>query len=63
MAFPKTSAYRDFADFERDEIRPSMRIGWSMDEIKHPHDAEVEFDLDPWDTALDNAEYEDDDEE
>jgi hypothetical protein len=63
MAFPKTSAYRSFADFERDEIRPSMRIGWSMDELSNPHDAEIEFDLDPWESAVESAEYEDDDEE
>jgi hypothetical protein len=64
MAFPKNSSYRTFADFERDEIRPAMRIGWSMnDELNNPHDAEIDFDLDPWESALDKAEYEDDDDE
>ena len=57
------NAYRSFADFEREEIRPSMRIGWSMDELRNPHDAEIEFDLDPWESALDSAEYEDDEDE
>jgi len=57
MAFPK--AYRSFADFERQEIRPSMRIGWSMDELHGPHEAELEFDLDPFETRLQAAEEED----
>jgi hypothetical protein len=64
MAFPKNSAYRTFADFTREEIRPAMRIGWSMhDELQNPHDAEIEFDLDPWEAALEAAEYEEDDED
>jgi len=59
MALPK--AYRSFAEFERDEIRPSMRIGWSIDEIHGPHEATVEFDLDPFEAALDAAEEDDSD--
>jgi hypothetical protein len=57
MALPK--AYRSFADFEREEIRPGMRAGWSMDELHSPHEAELEFDLDPFETALQAAEEED----
>ena len=57
MALPK--AYRSFADFEREEIRPSMRIGWSTDDLQSPHEAELEFDLDPFETALQAAEAED----
>jgi hypothetical protein len=57
MALPR--AYRSFADFEREEIRPAMRIGWSMDEIQSSHEAELEFDLDPFETALAAAEAED----
>ena len=57
MSLPK--AYRSFAEFERQEIRPSMRIGWSMDEIQGSHEAELEFDLDPFETALAEAEAED----
>ena len=57
MAFPK--AYRSFADFEREEIRPGNRIGWSMDEIQGAHEAELDFDLDPFETALQKAEAED----
>jgi hypothetical protein len=28
--------YRSFADFERDEIRPGLRAGWSLDSITEP---------------------------
>ncbi len=59
MALPR--AYSTFADFEREEIRPAMRIGWSMDELHAPHEAELEFDLDPFETALQAAEAADDD--
>jgi len=59
MALPK--AYGSFADFEREEIRPAMRIGWSMDELRGPHEAELDFDLDPFETALQAAESEDED--
>ncbi len=58
MALPK--AYRSFADFEREEIRPALRIGWSMDELHSPHEAELEFDLDPFETALQARESEED---
>jgi hypothetical protein len=56
-------AYRSYADFERSEIRPAFRAGWSMDEIEQPNQQEIDFDVDPWEAALDAAEYEDDDEE
>lgn len=58
MAWPK--AYRSFADFEREEIRPGMRIGWSLDELHSPHEAELDFHLDPFEAALDAAEEEED---
>jgi hypothetical protein len=61
MALPK--AYGSFADFEREEIRPGMRAGWSMDELRSPHEAELEFDLDPFETALAAAEAEDSDDD
>ena len=58
MALPR--AYRSFADFEREEIRPGMRIGWSMDDLSHgSHDAELEFDVDPFEAKLQAAEEED----
>ncbi len=56
MALPK--AYRSFADFEREEIRPSMRVGWSMDELSTSSESELEFDVDPFEAALDAAEAE-----
>jgi len=59
MALPK--AYGTFADFEREEIRPAMRIGWSMDELHAPHEAVHDFDLDPFETALQAAEAEEED--
>lgn len=61
MALPK--AYRSFADFEREEIRPNMKIGFSLNDIESPHDADIEFHLDPFEAALDAAEYEDDEDE
>ena len=57
MALPR--AYSTFADFEREEIRPSLRIGWSMDELSTTSEAELDFDLDPFETALQAAEAED----
>ena len=49
--------YRSFADFEREEIRPGMRIGWSVDEIDSTGEA-LDFDLDPFEAALWQAEQE-----
>ncbi|MCA9591661.1 MAG: transcriptional regulator [Myxococcales bacterium] len=57
----RNRAYRSFADFEREEIRPGLRIGWSVDELEEPSRNELDFDVDPWEAALDSAEYEDDD--
>ena len=57
MASPR--AYRSFADFEREEIRPSFRIGWSVDELEEPNMAtELDFDVDPFEAALLQAEAE-----
>ena len=61
MALPK--AYRSFADFERDEIRPNLRAGWSMDDLRNPHDRELDFELDPFEAALQAAEAEEEEEE
>ena len=49
--------YRSFQDFQREEIRPAMRIGWSVDEIEDSG-AELDFDLDPFEAALWKAEQE-----
>ena len=59
MALPK--AYSTFADFEREEIRPGMRAGWSMDELSNSSESALEFDVDPFEAALEKAEAEDDD--
>ncbi|HLV65849.1 MAG TPA: hypothetical protein VKY73_08540 [Polyangiaceae bacterium] len=53
--------YSSFADFEREEIRPSLRIGWSVDEIESEGPA-LEFDADPFEAALVRMEEEEDDE-
>jgi hypothetical protein len=59
MAHPR--GYTSFADFERDAIRPGMRAGWTLDELEMPdnHRA-LDFDLDPFEAALREAESDDD---
>ena len=44
--------YRSFDEFERDEIRPGMRMGWSLDNINDPNSIEMDFDEDPFERAL-----------
>ena len=57
MALPR--GYRSFADFEREELRPDMRIGWSVDEIDAPAgDQELDFDVDPFEASMWEAEQE-----
>jgi hypothetical protein len=58
MALPK--AYSTFADFEREEIRPGMRAGWSMDDLSNSNESVIEFDMDPFEAALEKAEAEED---
>jgi hypothetical protein len=59
MASPKN--YSTFADFERDLLRPDMRIGWSTsDEIESTGAQELDFDLDPFEAKLWQAEQDDD---
>jgi hypothetical protein len=62
--------YRNFDEFERDEIRPGMRAGWSLENINDPSASEMtgemDFDEDPFERALlehDAEEDEDDDSE
>jgi hypothetical protein len=45
MALPR--GYRSFADFEREELRPDMRIGWTVDELEETGD-NLDFDMDPF---------------
>lgn len=50
MAIPKS--YRTYADFEREEIRPSFKVGFSMEDLVEEATFEVEqidFDRDPFD--------------
>lgn len=56
MASPR--GYSSFKDFEREELRPEMRIGWSSDEIEHSG-KHLDFDMDPFEAALWEAEQED----
>jgi hypothetical protein len=60
MGLPR--GYRTFADFERDAIRPTMRIGWSIDDLEQP-ERQVEFDREPFEAALWEAEQEELDED
>lgn len=59
--------YRNFDDFERDEIRPGLRAGWSLENIHDPSSsggtAEVDFDEDPFERALLESDEADDSEE
>jgi hypothetical protein len=52
--------YRSFDEFERDEIRPGLRLGWSLDNINDPNTLELDFDEDPFERALQEADAEDD---
>jgi hypothetical protein len=57
MSVPR--GYRSFADFEREELRPHMRIGWSVDEIEESmSEQELEFDADPFEKMWDEVEQE-----
>jgi len=59
MFSPK--GYKSFEDFQREALRP-MRAGWSIDELELPdRRTELDFDLDPFEAALREAEREDDD--
>jgi hypothetical protein len=54
-----SAKYRSIEDFTRDEIRPGMRAGWSLDNISDPTILDTDFDLDPFEAALQEAELED----
>lgn len=52
--------FNSFADFERELIRPSMRAGWSADELEESAGSDsLDFDLDPFEAALCAAEMKD----
>lgn len=52
-------SYRSFAEFERELIRPSMRAGWTVDELEESGVDDSDFDLDPFEAALQAAESND----
>jgi hypothetical protein len=54
--------YRSFDEFQRDEIRPGLRVGWSLDNINDPNTVELDFDEDPFERALLEHDSDDDDE-
>jgi hypothetical protein len=54
--------YNTFADFTREEIRPGLRIGWSLEDIEEPSREQVDFDADPFEAMWDSV-AEDDDED
>lgn len=60
MASPR--GYSSFQDFTRETIGPDMRIGWSTDELEHTGAEALDFDMDPFEQSLWQAEQEDDEE-
>ena len=55
--------YRNFDEFEREQIRPGLRVGWSLDNINDPSSVELDFDEDPFERALLESEQDDEEEE
>jgi hypothetical protein len=49
MVWPR---YRDFDDFQREQIRPELRAGWSLDNIIDPSASDLDFDEDPFERSL-----------
>jgi hypothetical protein len=46
MPAPK-SYYRSFADFQREELRPSFKVGFSMQDLVEEATLEQELNFDP----------------
>ena len=44
-------AFQSYAEFERELIRPGLRVGWSVDELEES-DHVLDFDLDPFEKTL-----------
>ena len=51
MSQPK--AFQSFAEFEREIMRPNLRIGMTLEDMVEDQsfDAELDFDKDPFDRA------------
>jgi hypothetical protein len=56
MATPR--GYSTYQDFTREQLRPEMRIGWSTDELEHSGAEALDFDMDPFEQSLWEAEKE-----
>jgi hypothetical protein len=56
MATPR--GYSSYQDFTREQLRPEMRIGWSTDELEHSGAEALDFDMDPFEQSLWEAEKE-----
>ena len=54
-------SYRNYAEFEREYIRPAFRVGQSVEEMVEdsPFEAEYDFDRDPYDDKTEEDEDED----
>ncbi|OQX67455.1 MAG: hypothetical protein B6A08_15080 [Sorangiineae bacterium NIC37A_2] len=49
--------YKSYADFQREALRPGMGAGFSIDELDFDGQRrELDFDLDPFEAALQEAE-------
>ncbi len=59
----RQQAYSTFADFEREEIRPGMRIGWSVDELEDASGEDFDFDSDLFEEPQWGEEEEDEEQE
>ena len=61
-ALPRS--YRNMEEFEREEIRPSFRIGFTMDDIEEgAFEGELNFDLDQDNFELEAESRQDEDED
>jgi hypothetical protein len=53
-----SKGYTSFADFEREQLRPHLRAGWSIDELDPTANRTDDFDMDPFEASLWEAEQE-----
>ncbi len=65
MAGPR--GFRTYDDFERQEIRPGLRIGWTLDDVEAADQSDIDLSADPFEAMLDAhseaADNHDDDED
>jgi hypothetical protein len=55
---PPPRVFKDFAEFERDYLRPALRVGQSIEDLvdDDTFECELELDRDPFDEVLDDDE-------